>query len=326
MKTFFFSFLAFFFFLFQAKSQKIYRFKKVWFASDTNIYLIKDPSNKINGTVIRKEKDFKSSYEIKDGKLNGFVIHYYKNFKTVEAEYRNGQKKKYTCFYTLSNQVERELNYQSNLLLNYKFYYPDGKTKYVGQNDLNGKPTGFHVAYFKDGNKKITVNFWGNTNLQEKEFYESNKKGDCSLYTQIRENYMWDVKDMEWYYKSIFKKDTNVTNSNEKVQNVIGFAVNPARFDTIPSRKMANEHFENLTLTQNNIQQVEFFNTKGDLIYSEIWSTWSNGEFTKIYENKKAKGKIEKTWIDSYDLCEITIKITYLTCFDLTDKIIPCEN
>ncbi len=298
--------MAFFFFLFQAKSQKIYRFKKVWFASDTNIYLIKDPSNKINGTVIRKERDFKSSYEIKNGKLNGFVIHYYKNFKTVEAEYRNGQKINYTCFYTSSNQVEHELNYQNNLLLDYKFYYPDGKIKYVGQNDLNGKPIGFHVAYFEDGNQKIRISFWENNNQEEKAFYESIPKGKCSLYhTGIgvsRPN--WMVDDLQWYYNSMFVKDTSSINSEKK----------------------AKQHFENLTLTQNNIQQVEFFNTKGDLIYSEIWSTWSNGEFTKIYEDKKVKGKIEKTWIDSYDLCEITIKITDLTCFDLKDTIIPCEN
>ena len=285
-------------------SQKIYRYNKVSFLSDTNIYLSKDPSNKINGTVIRKEKKSKMSWEVKNGKLHGHVIFYFKNHKTLEAEYQNGQKINLTNYCKLSDQVESQFNYQNDMLLDYKIYYPDGKSKYEGNNDLNGKPKGFHNAYFENGNRKINVRFWENHNLQEKEFYESKTKGKCSVYSGILENPQWMVQKMQWFYKSMFAKDTSTVNSKEKVL----------------------KHFENLTLTQNNIQLVEFFNSNGDIIYSENWSTWTNGEFTKVYIDKKVKGKIEKTWKERDDICEISILVSNLSCYDLNDNSISCDE
>jgi hypothetical protein len=112
------------------------------------------------------------------------------------------------------------------------------------------------------------------------------------------------VQKMQWFYKSMFAKDTSTVNSKEKVL----------------------KHFENLTLTQNNIQLVEFFNSNGDIIYSENWSNWTNGEFTKVYLDKKVKGKIEKTWKERDDICEISIIVSNLSCYDLNDNSIPCNE
>ncbi|MFY7668040.1 MAG: hypothetical protein ACOVQG_04805 [Crocinitomicaceae bacterium] len=293
-------------FVFIANGQKVYRYKKVSFFSDTNIFLTKKPLSKISGTVIRKEKNSKFIWEVKNGKLHGNVVYYFKNHKKFEAEYLFGKQLKSTSYHPLSNIIESDFKFNDYNLLNYKVNYSDGKTRYEGSNDLNGNPKGTHNVFFEDGKLKIRVSFWEKNNQEEKAFYESIPKGKCSLFTTgigvSRSN--WTVDDMQWYYTSMPTKDTSKINSEEK----------------------AKQQFEYLTLKQNNIQRIEFFNSKGDIIYSENWPTWTNGEFIRLYDDKKVIGKIEKTWIETSDICEISIIVKNLSCYDLKENPIPCNE
>ncbi|MFM7684201.1 MAG: hypothetical protein ACKO7P_15880 [Bacteroidota bacterium] len=288
-----------------SNGQKVYQYKKVTFQSDTNIYLTKNPLIKINGVVIEKKKNSKLIWEVKDGKPHGKVVLYYRNYKMFEADYQNGKKLNTTSYHPLSNIIESNFKFNEYQVLDYKVNYANGNTRFMGSNNLNGNPKGKHNVYFEDGNLKISVNFWESNKQEEKAFYESIPKDKCSLFHSgiiVRPN--WMVDDMLWYYTSFSEKDTS----------------------TIISEEKAVQHFENLTLKQNNIQRIDFFNSKGEIIYSENWSTWTNGEFNRIYEDKKVSGKIEKTWIEKDDICEISILVNNILCYDLNANLIPCNE
>lgn len=287
-----------------SNGQKVYQYKNVTFQSDTNIYLTKNPLIKINGVVIEKKKNSKLIWEVKDGKPHGKVVFYYRNYKQFEADYQNGKKLNTTSYHPLSNIIESNFKFNEYQVIDYKVNYANGNKRLMGSNDLNGNPKGIHNVYFEDGNLKISVNFWESNKQEEKAFYASIPKDKCSLFQSGIIRFNWMVDDMEWYYTSFSEKDTS----------------------TIISEEKAVQHFENLTLNQNNIQRIDFFNSKGEIIYSENWSTWTNGEFNRIYEDKKVSGKIEKTWIEKDDFCEISILVNNLLCYDLNANLIPCNE
>ena len=294
------------FYAFISNGQKVYKFKKVTFQSDTNIYLTKNPLVKINGVVIEKKKNSKLIWEVKNGKPHGKVVYYVRNYKKFEADYQNGKKLNTTSYHPLSNIIESNFKFNEYQVIDYRVNYANGNTKFMGSNDLNGNPKGIHNAYFEDGNIKISVSFWENNKKYEKAFYESRPKDKCSRFQRegepVKSN--WMVDDMQWYYTSLSEKDTS----------------------TIDSEGKAKQYFENLTLKQHNIQRIEFFNSKGDYIYKENWDKWSNGEFIRFYEDMKVTGKIEKTWLERNDICEINISVSNLTCFDLNGRVISCDK
>ncbi|MCX7954610.1 MAG: hypothetical protein N3A01_05405 [Bacteroidales bacterium] len=156
---------------------------------DNGIFYLKRDSSVFSGIIRDNYKNGlpKRVKSVKNGKLNGYVLSFYKNSRfSYIAKYHNNKKTDgYKMFYINGKIKEKLVKINSNKFLLYKYnedgsihsiytikdnifngpafvYYPNGKImSYI--NFVNNKKNGHFITYHPNGKKNLEGNFYNDS-------------------------------------------------------------------------------------------------------------------------------------------------------------------